>query len=239
MKRWTDGDRVYFEDLNELVTSANLSFANPAARDAVLAGDAAPVPGTTVHMQNDGITYKYMVADEVGSWAPTPGTLISGVGIGTYQQGLSSSAVPTLVAARAVAQYSRNLNGAYVIATSRFNPQIPGIYEFGAQVAFNNPSPYDGYRAVWLCLNNSVPGSAIGSAIAGSWNQFYPSQPAPITVTVATRGVCCYLNGSTDYVTLWANHNSSVALAAGGSIYASNPGYQYYDTCLTAKYLGM
>ena len=239
MKRWADNDLVYDDDLSELVTSANLTFANAAARDAFLVGSIAPVPGTTVYMKDDGITYTYVMVGGTGSWAPAPGTLISGVGFGSTYQSMGSAGVPTLVAIPGIAQYSRNLNNAYNVTTSRFNPQVPGIYEISGQVASTVPAPYDGYRSAWLCLNNSVPGSADASTIPGSRNQFWPSVSVSSMVTVATKEICCYLNGSSDYVTLWAMHSASAGITIGGSVYATNAGSSYYDTSLTAKYLGM
>lgn len=236
MKRWATDDLVYNTDLNDMVAGGNLVFASVAARDAFLIGDLAPVAGMTVYMQNDSITYKRIDVGGIGYWAPTPGTLMACMVTSsgsTVDQVLSPDGAAA-VAYKTPANYGRNLNNCFSTTTYRFTPGVPGFYEMEGLANFYHGT-VDGYRATWLCLNG-----ASQAAIPGSWNHAFPGGSTTNTqFGIFTRTVCCYL-GATDYVTHMAMHNSTGQTYLRGRSDTSSAGYQYnYDSCFTAKYLGL
>jgi len=229
MKQWADGDKIYASDLNELVSSGNLVFANAAARDAFLVNELAPTPGVTVNMQDDQITYRRIAVAGTNYWAPVSGTHLVCV---TMQTAVNMTNNTATQITNMTTIKTRNTGNMW--ANNRFTPTIPGWYEFDAHVIYSNNLAGDGYRAAWLSLN----GASTATAIPGSWNQIYPVNAPGSALTVATRNISYYFTGIDGaYVTLMGMHNSTTA-SFPLSVYAGTSTNPAYATSFSAKYLG-
>jgi hypothetical protein len=109
-----------------------MTFANAAARDAMLVSDLAPVEGMRVFMLDTNLLLTYIVVSSVGYWAPQPGTLI----FNHYQQfaqslgGGTVNSTVGITSISAAPNGSRNFGGWFNTSTGRFLPLCPGYYEF-------------------------------------------------------------------------------------------------------------
>jgi hypothetical protein len=222
VKNWADGDTVSEADLDDLIGSSNLVFANAAARDAYLVGALAPTPGMQVHMLDDGITYKRITYGGTDYWVPAPNTHLVTMTTASNQV-IATTSATQITNLTTVA--TRNFGNWW--ASDRFTPTLPGIYQLDAMLTFTSTAG-DGYRAVWISLN----GATAATAIPGSSNQLTPYIPSGGTSPYAlhTRTVCVPLTG-TSYVTLMFQHSSTSSPSVGYTgVYGSGS--------FTAKYLG-
>lgn len=206
VKVWRDGDYVQASDLNEIVSSGIPAFANAAARDAFLVGPLAPVPGMTVHMLDDGVTYRRITVGASSYWAPPPGTFIC-----AYQQTSSNTIAAATADILGNMSTVAGRSSPWWLTNNRFTPLLPGFYQFDGQVSWS-ASASDKARGSFFTLNYA--GNALGTAIPGSMAMYAPS--ALMFAIYPARTTVVYLNGSTDNVSLgWYNesstgHNSNV-----------------------------
>ena len=221
VKVWRDGDYVQASDLNEIVGSGNLAFANAAARDSFLVGSLAPVQGMTVHMLDDGVTYRRITVGASSYWAPPPGTVIC-----SYQQasGNTISAASSDIVGNMSTVAGRS--SPWWLANNKFTPQLPGFYQLDGQVAWS-ASASDKGRGSFFTLN--YVSNALAVAIPGSMGMYAPAATAAVIYPARTTVV--YLNGTTDSVSLGmynesaTGHNTVVSASAVSAI--------------SIKYLGM
>jgi hypothetical protein len=103
---------------------------------------------------------------------------------------------------------AQEFDTASAVSSSTFQPTIAGYYQINAQLQPNNS-----YCGGWICIyKNGSPykyGNFCVSTSFGGW-------------TVASL---VYLNGSTDYIEIWGNFQTSQPVASG-------PYFSYFNGCM-------
>jgi len=136
LRKFSDGDVFYSEDLDSLFAWSNLRFANAAARDAALVGTYAPVTGTRVALADENQQYR-----RVGTnWIPMPGTICFSYASAAVKDMSYNGASVVLTNWGINLLGSRNLNNWFNPSTGYFTPTLPGYYEFNAAVAVEQPA---------------------------------------------------------------------------------------------------
>jgi hypothetical protein len=211
---WADGQQLTAAAMNELVTSGYMRFADSAERDAFLVGDLAPVPGMTACMLDDHTTYTYMRIGSFTGWVPPPGTPC----FTAYQmatQSLPSSAFVTISGFTA----DRNLNGWFNASTGRFNPKLPGIYEFTGGLSMAAASINAGTHRGGFRLNGAAGSTYLQAA------EFRQLTTGNLPVSFSVRRFLFSMNGTTDYVELVAWANTTTTTGTGSQAPSFNAKY--------------
>lgn len=102
-------------------------------------------------------------------------------------------------------------NNNFSTANSRFTPTVAGYYFFTGTVFMSTSTMFDSYIAVYK--NGTVYAE-------GNYNYDISSDAAAVLSTII------YMNGSTDYVELWATINGS-----GTGTINGNPQYTHFSGC--------
>lgn len=96
---------------------------------------------------------------------------------------------------------------AYSTSTGRFTPQVAGYYQFNGYFSFYGSTSVNG-QSILLRKNGSSTFGVFGVTNADN-NAWW---------SLSTSGIC-YLNGTTDYVTLGCYFNGSSTFSLGNAIF--------------------
>lgn len=220
VRNWSDGETLTAAAMNELVSSTTMRFASAAARDAVLVGDLAPVDGMTAFLLDSNLTFKYIVVNGTGYWAPQAGTVC----FFAYQktsQNLVSNTYNFIAPIDGLAN-NRNLNNWYNPTTATFTPLCPGYYQMFGGVGVVATTAANVYRVGLTNNSNTFVQASARDYMHASYTGF---------VGIAFRRHIAYMNGTTDFLRLaiYPPASDITAIGLGNSI---NSGFG-------AVYLGM
>ncbi len=217
-QRWVDGQLLTPAAMNELTCGGVLRFADAAARDAALTGGLAPTPGMTVYLASTSQAFTYLNVAGVAGWYPQPETLCFSARQ-TATQSLAATTYVTIAGFTLV--NGRNYGSWLDPATGRFQPTLPGLYEFAGGLSMTGaPAAVSAHRGGFRL--NGAPGSTY--IPASEHRQITPSN---VPVSFALRRFIIAMNGTTDYAELIAYASAATSTGTG----AQAPVF-------SAKYLG-
>jgi len=153
LKKFSNGEVFYPEDMDALVAASNMRFANAAARTALLTGSLAPTAGTLSTTTDDGAASRWIVQNGA-RWQPAASQVMFSYA-STVGQNVPASSSGTITGWNTNLLGTRNVNGWFNPSSGIFQTGIAGWFEVTGGVSM----PWSGAadKQVGVMLNTGTP----------------------------------------------------------------------------------
>ncbi len=199
IKKYTNGQVFYAEDMESLTLASNMRFPTAAARTATLTGTAAPAAGMLSTTTDDNATSRWTV--QAGArWQPAASQVLFAYAC-TTPQGVGSGSWVSVTGWNSNLLGTRNVGAYFNPVTGVFKTDLAGWFELTGGVVFQ--SAYDQPRHCGFLLADPTTPAIIPYSISsspayasGAPHTFVAAVPTAVTLTPTASVTLAAYNSS-------------------------------------------